>query len=260
MTKGQHKLTIENANGFNAINTFTVIPDSQFKTVLDAIADKTSKMNLIYLMDQADFNHDNNDNTSSTIPLFSTLSSPPTSPYISTFSSSSNMPTSRADNMDDTAIFNGTLDIPANVESVTLNFEGKFKSLSSDNNDQTTNPIRSIDLIPTSQKIVYSEDYENVSNPYVLFGDALSSALSNPDNPISNISISNANSITGNNSLRVDMKAMDKMNDSDDWSYIITNYIPIDDNSNLKFNSKVKTMNVIDFHPIVYYYDSNYIY
>ncbi|MDF0681518.1 MAG: hypothetical protein P0116_11205 [Candidatus Nitrosocosmicus sp.] len=157
-----------------------------------------------------------------------------------------------------TVVFNGTLGIPMNMDSLRLNFESQLKSTSTISNNQTINPVKSIDLIPTSQKAVYSEDYENATNPYELFGDELYSALSNPDNPISNISLSSVDSISGNNSLRVDMKMMDKSDDPDDWSYIITDYIPIDDNINLKFNSKVKTMNVIDFHPMVYYYDSNY--
>ncbi|HVP82031.1 MAG TPA: hypothetical protein VMS35_03225, partial [Nitrososphaeraceae archaeon] len=72
LTEGQHKLTIENANGFNAINTFAIVPPDQFKQSMSAIMDKSSGMNLIYLMDQADFDSFGNNTNSILVPLFNT--------------------------------------------------------------------------------------------------------------------------------------------------------------------------------------------
>ena len=107
-TKGQHKLTIENANGFNAINTFAVVPNSQFKQVMSAIADKTSGMNLIYLMDQADFDNFSNNNI---LLLFGGSAI-----YSFNFTSNMTMTTNKVDNTSDTLVFNGTLDIPVEMD------------------------------------------------------------------------------------------------------------------------------------------------
>ncbi|MDF0681517.1 MAG: hypothetical protein P0116_11200 [Candidatus Nitrosocosmicus sp.] len=57
-------------NGFNAINTFAIVPHDQFKQSMSAIMDKSSGMNLIYLMDQADFDSFGNNTNSILVPLF----------------------------------------------------------------------------------------------------------------------------------------------------------------------------------------------
>ncbi|MDF0681953.1 MAG: hypothetical protein P0116_13425, partial [Candidatus Nitrosocosmicus sp.] len=240
LTEGQHKLTIENANGFNAINTFAIVPHDQFKQSMSAIMDKSSGMNLIYLMDQADFDSFGNNTNSILVPLFNTT--------ISNMTTTANKINNTAAG---TVVFNGTLNTPvvANLNSLTLNFENKYKPLSSENDhndNQTNNPIRSIDLIPTSQKTVYSEDYENATNPYELFGDELYSVSTESDNPI-----------TGNYSLRVNAN-QSTIDTAETWNVLQSGYIPIDDNSNLKFKSKVKTLDIYALHPKVRFYDSNH--
>jgi hypothetical protein len=235
MTKDteKHTLTLENVAGFNAVNIFAFIPPNEMNRLM-AETDHLlgGKTPVIYLLEaESNFYNDRGANTG----LFHNLID-----YNNNAS---------ADNRSSfTKTFSGQFKVPQNSDLVTLQFLAK-KNPSS----KSSFSIKDLDITPSYEKYnVFTSDFER-KNATVPLATLRHLDWMNFDKDLLSTSLESNRPVSGNNSLRVDLKQGDKVG----WNILSTDYIPIDDEAYYNASLEVSAKDVKQLHSRILYFDSD---
>ncbi len=230
LTKGNHKLTLENIAGFNAINLLAIVPDSQIATLFSEPSKllKPESRILQLLEAESSFQNSKGKDTGASHKLFS-------------------------DKVEDnaTGVFStnhtGQFTVPAGSDLVSLEFLGNKT------NSKSALSMRNLQIWPIGPKYnSFTSDFEGKMNSHT--SDLLSGEIAWLNNNQDILSISGANnSLSGKNNLTVDIKQANFTQ----WGVISTDYIPVKGNIYYNYTLGISANNVDQLHSKVYYFDSN---
>jgi hypothetical protein len=232
LTEGKHILTLENVNGFNAVNIFALIP----KDEMNRLRTETSHLlgeraRLIYLLEaESNFNSIGRD-IGNPIHLFEgNYSNLTASDNKSTF----------------TKKYTGQFKVPKNSDLVYLQF------LSKNPNNESSYSIKNVEITPAYKKYdLLTLDFERKNNTAPLAALRHSDLL-NLDKDLVSTSTETKKPLHGNQSLRVDLKSGVKVG----WNTLTTDLIPIANDTNYKASFDVSAKDVKQFHSKILYFDS----
>jgi hypothetical protein len=233
LTKGKHRLTLENVIGFNAVNIFALIPAEELNKLRTETADLLAeKIRVLYLMEaESNFYDSIGKETGSSIQLFRVNTSNVTlDNNKSTF----------------TKNFTGQFKVPKNMDLVVLQFTGM------NHRNESSFSIKNVEINPADKKYyAFTSDFERKNNSVPL------ATLRHPDwlnydRDLISTSTETNMPLEGNQSLRVDSKQSDKVG----WNLLSTDLIPIDDGAYYNASLEVSANNVKQFHSKILYFDS----
>jgi hypothetical protein len=264
---GRHLLTIENVAGFNAVNMFAVIPVGQMTDLQEKVSLISNKTNNVYLLEaESSFYNDRgrpvngNDHHPS---LSSTLLYLPvdndhrsnTTHYREGDVESNQKPNST---------FSGQIRVPSDSNLLKLWFLTRGQNNNYDRIDNETinrnnaytvadNLVESLKLYPSkkSQDLI-TTNYER-SGPIISLADLRRPTWLNHDPDTLSTIIDTDNPISGNGSLRVDVR----QGNESEWSTIESGLLPISDRSYYNFSLEVSAKGVKQLHSRIIYYDDD---
>jgi hypothetical protein len=234
LTKGEHTLTLENVAGFNAVNTFAIIPGDEMKRLrtefVNLLADK---IRVLYLLEaESNFYNSKGKDTGSFIHLFK--------------ENTSNV-TANRDTNTFTKKYTGHFKTPKNSDLVSFQFLLKYP------NNESYYSVKNVEITPSFRKyFMFTSDFERKVNSVPLATLRHSDWL-NYDRDLISTSAETSNPIGGNNSLRVDLKQGNKPG----WNTISTDLIPIADDAYYNASLGVSATDVKQFHSKILYFDSD---
>jgi hypothetical protein len=144
--------------------------------------------------------------------------------------------------------FSGKLRVPQNSDLVSFQFLAK-------KNPDSKSPlsIKDLNITPSQEKyIVFTSDFEGKNGTVPLATLRYMDWL-NYDKVLLSTSLESNKPISGNNSLRADLKQSDKTG----WNILSIDYIPIDDEAYYNANLDISAKDVNQLHSKVNYFDSN---
>jgi len=233
LTKGKHRLTLENVAGFNAINIFALIPAEQMnKLRTEAAQLLEEKVRVFYLMEaESNFDNEMGKETGSFIRLYDVIPDSVT-----------------LDDNKSTIIKNytGQFKAPKNTDLVAL----QFTPINYNNESQLS--IKNVEITPAYKKYnVFTSDFERKKTSVPL-ATLRHSDWQNYDRDLISTSTETNMPLKGNQSLRVDSKQGDKVG----WNTLSTDLIPIDDERYYNASLAVSANEVEQFHSKIIYFDS----
>jgi hypothetical protein len=236
LTKGKHRVAIENVGGFNAVNIFAFVPVNEMNKLKaetsGLLSDNHKK--IIYLMEaESNFYDKTGADTGSFRNLLNNIDSLATGN--SNGSSQSNF----------TKYFKGDLQIPSNADLI------KFQILAKNhNNSNGYFEIKDLRITPSYKKhTVFSSDFEGID---IALRNLRALHWVNNDKDLVSTSIVSSEAIGGNNSLKVDLKESNKFG----WSSISSENIPINENEFYNVRLDISAKDVKQLHSKILYLDS----
>ena len=233
LTKGKHRLTLENVAGFNAVNIFALIPYEELKKLRTETAQLLAeKTRVLYLMEaESNFYNDMGKETGSFIHLFKVNPDSVTvNDNKSTFIKN----------------FTGQFKVPKNTDLVALQFTAM------NHNNESPISIKNVEITPAYRKYnVFTSDFERKKNSVPLATLRHSDWL-NYDRDLVSTSTETNMPLAGKESLRVDLKQGDKVG----WNTLSTDLISIDDEAYYNASLEVSAKDVKQFHSRILYFDS----
>ena len=223
LTKGAHSLTIENVDGFNAINTFAVVPKPIIHDIHMQLKNNLNSQDILYLFDpnrDLDFSYGNSTKTN----LFD----------LKNFTNTNNT-------IDSNGSISGEVHIPKDITKV------RFEFLVDTIDNEILNPIERIVMNSSQFYDVFNENFEGISNIFTLSKSTNYSAT-----------LENSDSINNNTRLKISIDKEPDIDRESPWQIISTNFIPVDDSIEYKYGFDLESLNMVEFHPKIYYYDSDY--
>lgn len=263
LVEGEHTITLENVIGFNAVNTFSVVPSGQISKLQErvfSIAEKTGNIHLL----EAESSFYNNKGRLIDEER-SSLSQPPSMYYLfsadDVHTSSASLPKDSNQNFSSyklDSILTGQLNVPENADLLSLQLLTNEQS--NYYNARTSIPDKTL---PSSEHVlkvypaierrnIIESDFER-NKTSIPLADLRRELWVNHDANTQNTSIDSENPISGNASLRVDVGQGNKS----EWNSIATDFIPINDKSYYNFNLEVSAKNVEQLHSKAIYFDEN---
>lgn len=224
LSKGTHTITLENVNGFNAVNTFTVLPNSVKSEIKTHLENGIKNLELAYFFDSGR-DYEILDSNSTRIDLFNL----------------NNLIDDNNKNNGSSLLLSGKVSIPQEITKI------RFEFMTNSTNGEQINPVQRIIMNSTQRINQFNEDFENISNDFTLSKSANYSA-----------SLYKSDIINNNTSLKISVEKEPIINRDDPWQIVSTNFIPIYDSIQYKYKFDFLSENVVQFHPKIYYYDSNY--
>ena len=273
LKQGRHTLTIENVAGFNAINTFGIIPSSQTDYLQDKVSSLANRSNNMYLLEaESSFYNDkgrpivvNNDlsfPSSSTQYLFGTDKvaggggGSITNRTIEVNEDYSNFKTGSS--------ISGQIRVPENADLLRLEFlaspqneyhNGSNPSPVNLDNTQSDRDyhFENLRIYPAIERQgIIASDFER-SNVPIPLAELRNDQWVNHAGKNLTLSVDTKNVISGNASLRVDVG----QGNQSEWSMITTDNIPINDKSYYDFSLAVSAREVNQLYGRVTYYDED---
>jgi hypothetical protein len=233
LTKGRHTLTLENAYGFNAVNIFAFIPEHEIHNIEEGVDTLANKTRNVYLIEgESDFHNKGNE----------------VDKVYQLFDSAKNETSGHK-------MIKGQLHIPKNTSLVSLRFQANQNPHSS-----SSYTLDGLEISPPNAKDnLFTSNFETRerNENYFSLAKLRQSDWINEDEETQSISRELNNPLSGNGSLRVDVKqgsSTDRYTNPP-WSIISTNFIPVADDAHYEYNLTVSAQNVKSLHPKVEYYD-----
>jgi len=233
LTNGEHTLTIENSQGFNAINTFAYIPPDEIVRLKTQISRIMSEKNGIYLMEaESNFYNNNGKETGSFRYLFN-----------DSRVANSSITYNSNDNNTVTKTFNGTFEVPSNSDLAQFDIWTK-----NDSSMNSSISISDLQIIPSYKKrTIFSSSFEGTE-----VGNLRNIGWVNNDKDLVSTSIFSDGAMEGNNSLKVNLAKSTKFG----WSTISSRNIPINERSNYNASLEISAFDVKQLHSKILYLDS----
>jgi hypothetical protein len=233
LTKGIHRLTLENVAGFNAVNIFALIPAEELNKSRNETAHLLAeKIRVLYLMEaESNFYNSMGKETGSSIHLFKV-----------------NNDNVTVDDNNSTFIknFTGQFKVPKNTDLVALQFTAM------NHTNESSFSIKNVEITPAYKKYsVFTSDFERKKNSVPLASLRHSDWL-NYDRDLISTSTETNMPLDGKESLRVNLKQGDKVG----WNTLSTDLIPIDDEAYYNASLEVSANDVKQFHSKILYFDS----
>jgi hypothetical protein len=234
LAQGKHTLTLENVAGFNAINLFASIPRSEVER-LTADTDHllAGRVPVIYLLEaESNFYNDKGMHTGYFHNLLGYNSN------VSSHNSKSSF----------AKTFSGQFKVPENSDLLAIQFLAKKKP-----NSNSSYSIKDLEVAPAYQKYnIFTSDFERKKDSVPL-ATLRHSDLINYDKDLISTSLEINRPISGNSSLRVDLRQGDKSG----WSILSTDFIPINNEAYYNATLDISAKDVKQLHSRILYFDSN---
>jgi hypothetical protein len=268
LKQGRHKLTIENVAGFNAINMFGIIPVGQIANLQEKVSFIANKTTNVHLL-EAESSFYNNKGRSINGNDDHSYSSPYIYYLIGADDVINNNDTAFTNeenvslvNFKPNSKFSGQVKVPENANLLTLKFLTKHQNgyyngshaaavnLSSPNMGSDYF-IESLEIYPAKERQgIITSDFER-GRPSISLAELRKPIWINHDTNTLATNIDNNNPISGNESLKVDVR----QGNESEWSTITTDQLPIHDKSYYTFSLNVSAKDVNQLHSRISYYD-----
>jgi hypothetical protein len=296
MIEEKHTLTIENVNGFNAVNVFALVPQNEMNRLIkqtdSLLGDKTRA---IYLL-EAESNFYNEGMTTGFQNLFAIGNNQSNNNTLNNTVPGKPVTDNSTTVLSNT--FKGQFTVPQNTDAATLQF---LATQNPTTNANSTYLIKNLQVISASRNIpVLKDDFDRrnvtVITPIIPLSSISTSAVLNKSAPIGGITESiwenyqpdilstsheaktyanptKGNNTMGNNTMgnntmgnnTIDnsatgdksLKVNIKQGNFSYWGIISTDFIPANDNINYNVSLDISAENVIQLHSKVFYFDSN---
>jgi hypothetical protein len=233
LTKGKHRLTLENVAGFNAVNIFALIPSEELNKLRTESAHLLAeKIRVLYLTEaESNFYNSMGKETGSSIHLFKV---------------NTNNVTIDDNNSTFTKNFTGQFKVPKNTDLVALEF------IRTNHKNESSFSIKNVEIAPAYKKYyLFTSDFERKKNSVPLATLRHLDWL-NYDRDLISTSTETNMPLDGKESLRVNLKQGDKVG----WNTLSTDLIPIDDEAYYNASLEVSANDVKQFHSKILYFDS----
>jgi hypothetical protein len=225
LKKGRHTLVLENIDGFNAVNIFSLITPhemSRLRTQADQLLERTS---VIYVLEPGSTFYNNKGTDSGLLHyLFDH--------YNGTF----------------TKTIKSQFKVPKNTDLVSLQF------LAKQNPDRESSySVQNLEVTPAHKKYdAFTSDFQT-KKPSVTPAPTPLRQFDWMNHDKDTLSISETNGSYGNKSLKVDIK----QGNFSHWGIVSTDFIPIIEDRSYNLSLDVLAQDVKQLHSKVYFYDSN---
>ena len=230
----KHSLTLENINGFNAVNVFAFVPNDELNRLraesANILEDKTQ---VVYPM-EAESNFYNNKGVAS-------------GSFHNLLDNHSIFDVDNNENSKFSKTLRGQFKAPANSDLASLQFLTKQNP-----NTEGSYPIKDLEIFPSYKKQnVFTSNFEkkNASAP---LGTLRQLDWMNHDKDLLSSSLELNDALDGNSSLRVDIRQSNKVG----WNTISTDYIPIIENANYNVTLHISAKDVKQLHSKIFYFDA----
>jgi hypothetical protein len=251
LNEGEHTLTIENVGGLNAVNVFAVIPKDRMVKLEEDVNSIIDKTRNVYVL-EAESSFYNNEGRA----------------INGSFSATNGQ----------SNIISGHLKVPAEADLVSLAISDRGSHLNGtvdDGNRGSTSgyPFETLKVLPINHttdlfsanfetdkdKKGFIADFENIKENLGLaiirhMDPKIISWREEEQSDLSSITVEPFTPISGNASLRVDIKKGNTLN----WNSISTGFLDIEnDSKSIEVGMDVSTKDVNQFHSKIIYYDEN---
>jgi hypothetical protein len=270
LKQGRHVLTLENIAGFNAVNLFGIVPVGQLANLQEKVSFIANKTNNVHILEaESSFYNNkgrpiigNDDHTSTFSSRYYLFGADDFSGKNGT-----NHPKERSgtsNNFKPDTTFSGQIKVPENADLIKLSLLTKHQNGVYDRSNiplvNLSNTNTAIGYFIDNLKIYPAKERQNIitldlerNNESTSLAELRKGQWINRGQNTLSTSVETDNPISGNSSLRVDVR----QGNASVWSMITTDHIPIKDKSYYNFLLNVSAIDVNQLHGRVTYYDKD---